>query len=72
MGLECGRHHAQKRWNWEFEDFEKTVVEIRLLKVQLNFLLSTPQLLRSGRIWHKVNFEAEFNRFEFRVFLLLD
>ena len=23
------------------------------------------QPLRSGRIWHKVNFEAEFNRFEF-------
>ena len=30
------------------------------------------QPLRSGRIWHKVNFLAEFNRFEFRVFLLLD
>ena len=26
------------------------------------------QPLRSGRIWHKVNFYAEFNRFEFRVF----
>ena len=26
----------------------------------------------SGRIWRKVNFLAEFNRFEFRVFLLLD
>ena len=30
------------------------------------------QPLRSGRIWHKVNFQVEFNRFEFRVFLLLD
>ena len=30
------------------------------------------QPLRSGRIWHKANFKAEFNRFEFRVFLLLD
>ena len=30
------------------------------------------QPLQSGRIWHKVNFQAEFNRFEFRVFLLLD
>ena len=34
------------------------------------------QPLRSGRIWHKVNFYAEFDRFEenfeFRVFLLLD
>ena len=29
------------------------------------------QPLRSGRIWHKVNFLAEFDRFEFRVFLLL-
>ena len=27
---------------------------------------------RSGKIWHKVNFKAEFNRFEFRIFLLLD
>ena len=30
------------------------------------------QPLHSGRIWHKVNFQAEFNKFEFRVFLLLD
>ena len=30
------------------------------------------QPLRSGSIWHKLNFLAEFNRFEFRVFLLLD
>ena len=30
------------------------------------------QPLRSGRIWHKVNFLAEFNRFKFRVSLLLD
>ena len=29
------------------------------------------QPLRSGRIWHSVNFLAKFNRFEFRVFLLL-
>ena len=28
--------------------------------------------LRSGRIWYKVNILTEFNRFEFRVFLLLD
>ena len=26
---------------------------------------------RTCRIWHKVNFWAEFNRFQFRVFLLL-
>ena len=30
------------------------------------------QPLRSGMIWHKVNFKVELNRFEFRVFLLLD
>ena len=24
MRLECGWHHAQKRWSWEFEDFEKS------------------------------------------------
>ena len=24
MGLECGWRHAQKRWSWEFEDFEKS------------------------------------------------
>ena len=30
------------------------------------------QPLRSDRIWHKVNSLAEFHRFEFRVFLLLD
>ena len=30
------------------------------------------QLFRSDRIWHKVNFYAEFNGFEFRVFLLLE
>ena len=30
------------------------------------------QPLRSGRIWHKVDFSAKFNRFEFKVSLLLD
>ena len=30
------------------------------------------QPLHSGRIWHKVNFYAEFNMFEFRVILHLD
>ena len=29
------------------------------------------QALRSGRTWHKVKFLAEFNWFEFRVFLLV-
>ena len=41
-----------------------------LLGIRLLILFTQP--LRSGRIWHKVNFKAEFNRFEFRVFLLLD
>ena len=27
------------------------------------------QALRNGRVWHKVNFQEEFNRFEFRIFL---
>ena len=35
-------------------------------------LIMFTQPLRSSRIWHKVNFKAEFNRFEFRFFLLLD
>ena len=30
------------------------------------------QPLCTGRMWHKVNFYVEFNRFEFRVFLLLN
>ena len=30
------------------------------------------QPLRSGRIWHKVKFLSGVNRFEFKVFLLLD
>ena len=29
-------------------------------------------LLRTGRMWDKVNFLVKFNKFEFRVFLLLD
>ena len=33
---------------------------------------SFSQPLHTGRIWHKVNFLAEFNRFEFRVFPLLE
>ena len=32
--------------------------------------LSNPH--HTSRMWHKVNFKAEFNRFEFRVFFLLD
>ena len=32
-------------------------------------LVPPSQPLRSGRIWHKVDMKAKFNRFEFRVFL---
>ena len=28
MKLECGWRHAQKRWSWEFEDFEKMSFEL--------------------------------------------
>ena len=30
MGLECGWHHAQKRWAENLEDFEKYSVEVRI------------------------------------------
>ena len=43
---------------------EKLIQKSALIFVKVLFT----QPLRSGRIWHKVNFEAEFNRFEFRVF----
>ena len=37
------------------------------------YIILFTQPLHPGTIWHKVNFfKAEFNRFEFRVFLLLD
>ena len=44
MGLECGWRHAQKRWSWEFEDFEKTVVEIRQLRREVEFIQQTALL----------------------------
>ena len=48
---------------------QKMVLDAALLSTQLYHIY---QPLCSGRIWHKVNFLAEFNRFEFSVFLLLD
>ena len=33
MGLECGWRHAQKRWSWEFEVFEKTSVEYSAVEI---------------------------------------
>ena len=44
-------------------------VKLKTLKMLIDTIY---QPLRSGRIWHKVNFYTEFNRFEFRVFFLLD
>ena len=38
MWLKCEWRHAQKRWSWEFEDFKKTVVEIRPLRRAVSFL----------------------------------
>ena len=32
MGPVCGWRHAQKRWTWEFEDFEKCQLGTRPLK----------------------------------------
>ena len=39
MRLECRWRHTQKRWSWEFEDFEKTTVQIRPLKMAGEVLL---------------------------------
>ena len=39
---------------------------------QVSVFIHIYQLLRLGRIGHNVNILAEFNRFEFRVSLLLD
>ena len=43
----------------------------KALWLRMNSYYPIYQPHRSGRIWHKVNFWAEFNRFEFRVFLRL-
>ena len=48
--------------------FKETIIK----KIELKLHIIIYQPLRSGRIWHKVNFYAEFNRFEFWVFLILD
>ena len=34
-GVGCRWNHAQKRWSWEFEDFEKTSVKIGPLRREL-------------------------------------
>ena len=42
MELECEWRHVQKRYPWEFEDFEKTVSWGRLLKVVVEFFEFRP------------------------------
>ena len=42
MVLECGWRHAQKRWSWEFKDFEKTASWGRPLKIAVEFFGSRP------------------------------
>ena len=55
---------------WQSDGFFSDAV-IMIDYLEKNFIhIYLP--LRSGRIWHKVNFLAEFNRFEFRVFLPVD
>ena len=39
---------------------------------QIGADLETTQPLCTNRMWHKVNFWMEFNRFEFRIFFPLD
>ena len=41
MGLECEWRHAQKRWSWEFEDFEKESVGSWLWIMQADNWAST-------------------------------
>ena len=52
------------------EDLPEAMDDRERWRVRVRYLFTQP--LRSGRIWHKVIFKAEFNRFQFRVFLLLD
>ena len=37
MGLECERRQAQKRWSWEFEDFEKMSVGYSTVEGEVGF-----------------------------------
>ena len=66
-------------WDEEFYGKSKSSLKKHTFKSSIHFLTNIfdsaslfriYQLLRLGRIWHKVNFLVEFNRFEFRVFLL--
>ena len=51
-------------------DVENMALSDQRITMRNHIIFTQP--LRSGRIWHKVNFSAEFDRFEFRVFFLLD
>ena len=68
-GLECGWRHAQTRWSWEFEDFEKTSVEYSTVErvvgcstvaVMVEFFGSRPAEILftnpSARAGYEVNF----------------
>ena len=54
----------------QYEQWKKQQKKQKQKLISINIHIYQP--LRLGRIWHKVNFLAEFNWFEFRVFLLLD
>ena len=57
MRMECGWRQAQKRWSWEFEDFEKVSVESYILtaeKCSWVFRISTDRDLKHHkmrRVW---------------------
>ena len=57
-----------RNWNWNLSIYRSIYLSIFFRLVSIHIY----QPLRSGRIWQEVNFYAEFNKFEFRVFLLLD
>ena len=40
--------------------------------IMLSYIYVFTQPLCTSKIQHRINFEAEFNRFEIRLFLLLD
>ena len=64
----CGNNNKDKDNSQKNLNDKKT--DSRILTQFLEYHIYQP--LHSDMIWHKVNFKAEFNRFEFRVFLLLD
>ena len=70
------RISLNRQIQWEFSGISAQILCVaqnknNILKHKILFY-HIYQPLHLGRIWHKVNFEAEFNKFEFRVFLLFD